>query len=267
MHTYDALNRMTQTTGRLAQKNNIHSYSYDSLGNLVYEKNDNGANKGNEYWYNNLNQQVKKLSDAKDEYVSTFDKRGNLTQVVYNKNQNHSSVMEQYVYDSTNRMVKGINEEGEQSHYIYNGLGYLVANEWIIAKNEYGYHGVGVNLNPTEQVDGVVVCDRHKNSTGQGHINPTGKGHTIGGTIGAVLPKVDNKKFAIVHKDYVLDYTSPLQNVLMETESGDGGLTYRFTYGYHSTDGPQKNNVVIYGIPNGAGSLTISKLLWENQWL
>jgi RHS repeat-associated protein len=35
----------------------------------------------------------------------------------------------------------------------------------------------------------------------------------------------------------------------METESGDGGFTYRYSYGL------QKENVVIYGIPNGAGSL------------
>ena len=130
-----------------------------------------------------------------------------------------------------------------------NRLGYLVGNEWIIATNAYGYHGIGVNLDPTEQVNGAVVCDRHSNVTGNGHINPTGKGHTTGGTNGATMPKIDNKKYAVVHKDYVLDYTSPLQNVLMETESGDSGLTYRYTYGL------QKENVVIYGIPNGAGSL------------
>ena len=118
--------------------------------------------------------------------------------------------------------------------------------EWIIAKNAYGYHGIGVGLDPSEQVGGVVVCDRHTNSTGLGHINPTGKGHTTGGTLGGVKPKVDTKKYAVVHKDYVLDYTSPLQNVIMETESGDGGLTYRYTYGL------QKENAVIYGIPNGA---------------
>jgi hypothetical protein len=78
-------------------------------------------------------------------------------------------------------MVKGTNAEGEQSHYIYNGLGSLVGNEWIIAKNAYGYHGAGVYLEPTEQLNGVVVCDRHTNASGQGHINPTGKGHTTGG--------------------------------------------------------------------------------------
>ncbi|MDR0294873.1 MAG: hypothetical protein LBH91_01600 [Prevotellaceae bacterium] len=46
-----------------------------------------------------------------------------------------------------------------------------------------------------------------------------------------------------------MDYTSPLKNAIMETESGDGGLTYRYTYGL------QKENVAIYGIANGAGSL------------
>ena len=88
-------------------------------------------------------------------------------------------------------------------------------NEWIIAKNAYGYHGIGVGLDPSPQVNGIVVCDRHTNSTGQGHINPTGKGHTTGGTLGGIKPKVDTKKYAVVHKDYVLDYTSPLQNVII----------------------------------------------------
>ena len=40
-----------------------------------------------------------------------------------------------------------------------------------------------------------------------------------------------------------------LRNVIMDIESGDGGLTYRYTYGL------QKNSVTIYDIPNGAGSL------------
>ena len=35
----------------------------------------------------------------------------------------------------------------------------------------------------------------------------------------------------------------------MEYESGDSSLTYRYTYGLH------KNSAVIYGIPNGAGSI------------
>jgi RHS repeat-associated protein len=250
-HTYDALNRLTKTTGLWGYKDRI--YEYDSLGNLVYEKNanvSNGAKDGNEYWYNNLNQQVTKKVDDKDIYSYTYDKRGNLVKGVYNKKLSDPSkdeVKEQYVYDGTNRMVKGTNEKGEESHYIYNGLGYLVANEWIIEKNAYGYTGVDAPASP--QVNGVVVCDRHQNTTGQGHINPTGKGHTTGGTTGGVLPKIDNKKFIVVHKDYMLDYTDPLKNTLVETESGAGGLAYRYTYGL------EKASVVIYGIPNGDGSV------------
>jgi len=56
----------------------------------------------------------------------------------------------------------------------------------------------------------------------------------------------------VVHKDYVLDYTDPLKNVLMEEESGAGGLTYRYTYGLG------KSSAVVYGVPNGAGSVTQS---------
>jgi hypothetical protein len=150
--------------------------------------------------------------DGKDNYVYTFDKRGNLVEGVYKGNgSNANRLEEKYVYDATNCMVKGTKYLGtsvdyEESHYIFNGLGYLVGNEWVIAKNGYGYHGVGTNLAPSAQVNGVVVCDRHSNSTGQGHINPTGKGHTTGGTTGGVVPKVDSKKYTVVHKDYILDY-------------------------------------------------------------
>ena len=243
-HTYDALNRLTQTTGLWGYP--THTYEYDSLGNLVYEKNANGNNKGNEYWYNNLNQQIRKQVDGKDYYSYSFDKRGNLTKGVSEKK---NEIVEQYLYDATNRMVKGVNDKGEQSHYVYNGLGYLVSNEWVIEKNSYGYHGIGIDLAPSEQVGGVVVCDRHSHVTGNGHINPTGKGHTSGGTTGGSLPNIDKKKVAVVHKDFVLDYTSANQNVIMESESGDNSLTYRYTYGL------QKVSAVVYGIPNGAGSL------------
>ena len=42
---------------------------------------------------------------------------------------------ELYIYDVTNRMVKGVNEAGEESNYVYDGFGYLIANEWKIEKN------------------------------------------------------------------------------------------------------------------------------------
>jgi RHS repeat-associated protein len=48
----------------------------------------------------------------------------------------------------------------------------------------------------------------------------------------------------------VLDYTSPLNNVIMEHDCGVGGLSYRNTYGL------EKSNVVISGIPSGAGGIS-----------
>ena len=109
-HSYDALNRLTGTTGD--QGYSTRAYEYDSLGNLIYER---VHNKGTEYWHNNLNQQIKKEVDGKDVYTYSFDNRGNQIEGIYHQNQNHSYVVESYVYDSTNRMVKGANEAGEES--------------------------------------------------------------------------------------------------------------------------------------------------------
>ena len=63
-------------------------------------------------------------------FTQFYDKRGNLIEGVYHRPGNPSEqIVEQYVYDATNRMVKGVNEKGEESHYIFNGLGYLVAKD------------------------------------------------------------------------------------------------------------------------------------------
>ncbi|MCL1810244.1 MAG: hypothetical protein FWG42_10845, partial [Clostridiales bacterium] len=241
-HFYDALGRLTLTTGLWGYKD--HEYVYDSLGNLMRER---VHNKWTDYGYNALNQQVKKVADGKDTYVNSFDARGNFVKSVYEKNKNQSSVVGEYVYDATNRMVKGTNTDGEQSHYVYNGFGDLVACEWVIAKNAYGY--TGVNSQPSGQVGGAVVCDRHQHVNGQGHQNPVGNGHTNGGTLGAVAPSISAKQ-TVVHKDYVLDYANPLKRVIMETEGGAGGLTYRYAYGL------EKAEVAILGIQNGAGAVT-----------
>ena len=52
-----------------------------------------------------------------------------------------------------------------------------------------------------------------------------------------------------VYKDFVIDYTSPLKNTIMETESGAGSLTYRYVYGL------DKLSVYVSPISNGAGSI------------
>jgi RHS repeat-associated protein len=117
--------------------------------------------------------------------------------------------------DQSPGSTPGANTIGEESHYIYNGFGDLVANEWFIAKNAYGY--TDMNVMPRTQEDGTI-------------------------------PAISSQQM-VVYKDYVLDYTKPLPNVIMEYESGAGGLTYRYVYGL------RKVNTVIYGIPNGVGSV------------
>ena len=54
----------------------------------------------------------------------------------------------------------------------------------------------------------------------------------------------------VVHKDYTLDYTTAMQNVIMETEYEADTLTYRYVYGL------EKAHIVIYGIQSGVGDLT-----------
>lgn len=101
---------------------------YDSLGNLVFEKT---ANQSIEYFHNSLNQLIEKQIGGQNAYAYTFDKRGNLLKGLDSRN----TVVEEYLYKATNRMVKGVNEAGEESSYIYNGLGYLIAKELFTNDN------------------------------------------------------------------------------------------------------------------------------------
>jgi len=59
-----------------------------------------------------------------------------------------------------------------------------------------------------------------------------------------------------VYKDFVLDYTSLLKNVIMETETG--GLTYRYTYGL------EKLSAVVYGISSGAAGSVQQTFAYPN---
>ena len=136
-YEYDELNRLVQMTS--PQGNLLHTYTYDSLGNLTFEQTDN--NKTVDFKHNILNQMVSKIVDnhPNQYYTYTYDNRGNLITGLFHKNVNQTEIAEQYVYDATNRMTLGTNVQGETSAYTYNGLGYLVKNLWTIDKNAYGY--------------------------------------------------------------------------------------------------------------------------------
>ena len=151
LYTYDALNRLI--TAHDNYGNSTRAYTYDSLGNLTYETGDGSHNC--DYIYNNLNQQIDRSSDNwKSHTTSAYDKRGNLILEEYIKNSKVTTAGA-YTYDETNKMVRGVNGNAEESIYTYNGLGALMEQTWIIAKNGYGYHDVSA----TAVVDGEVVVD------------------------------------------------------------------------------------------------------------
>ncbi|MBR5317697.1 MAG: hypothetical protein IKU39_07370 [Lachnospiraceae bacterium] len=137
--------------------------------------------------------------------------------------------MGSYTYDETNRMVKGVNDAGEQSYYFFNGLGVLVTNEWVIAKNNHGYHDVTPNVESP-----AAALENANDNNGAGHGNSSGK-------------------TSDVIKDFVIDYNSYAEENLMEYELFDEGLTYRYVY---SVD---KLGVTAYTIPNGSASVTTAE--------
>ena len=137
-YTYDALHRITGAVENYG--NQSRSYVYDSLGNLTYESNSN--NEVRDYKLNDLNQVTEKTdAKGKESTYYTYDGRGNLILEEYGKNNKRDTVAE-YTYDETNRMVLGENSSAETSAYEINGLGALVEQTWVIAKNGYGYHDV-----------------------------------------------------------------------------------------------------------------------------
>ena len=131
LYTYDALNRLI--TAHDNYGNSTRTYTYDSLGNLTYET---GVGSDNcDYIYNNLNQQIDRSSDNwKSHTTSAYDKLGNLILEEYIKNKKVTTAGA-YTYDETNKMVRGVNGNAEESIYTYNGLGALMEQTWIIAKN------------------------------------------------------------------------------------------------------------------------------------
>ena len=297
-HTYDALNRLTGTTGLWGYK--AHSYTYDSLGNLTYEQ---IHNKGTEYWHNNLNQQVQKKVDGKELYTYSFDGRGNLTEGIYHKNQNHSYAVETYVYDETNRMALGANEIGETSEYVYNGLGHLVGQVMTVKKNAYGYtaltsaadlfsfedfvaeYASDIEAKITTAIDTINFLYLMQFGPGGGTYTPSMFSFeeqplaiaieqdliTDFGTAVYMLPRelvmLDGtlggnlNQTSVVEKNFVLDYASPLAWVILESESGVGGLDYRYVYGL------QKLSVSVSPVANGAGSIAQNGKvkLWYHQ--
>ena len=228
-YTYDALHRVTSVHENYGNDN--RSYAYDSLGNLTYETAQ--GNKSVDYKLNNLNQITSSSDDGwKTSTAYTYDKRGNLVQELYTKN-NKQSVTGAYTYDETNKMVQGVNDIGESSEYLYNGLGALVTNTWIIKKNAYGYHDV--QLSAVIEGETVVDADSGKKAKKEKK------------TAEEVTASPELNKTSTVVKEFVVDYTTETYEPLMEHEVG--GLDYRYVYGN------DRLSVNITGVENGSSKL------------
>ena len=261
-YTYDELHRIVHAQETYGSHS--RTYIYDSLGNLTWETND--TNETTDYKINSLNQIAVKSSDEfKTQTAFTYDGGGNLIFEEYGKNKKLARVAE-YTYDETNRMVLGVNANGESSAYLFNGLGALVEQTWIIAKNGYGYHDVSAEAAQAEApaepqvetlapdtaellapagveeaaalaVPGLVVMVNNGQSHGQG--NGSSNNDKPTGT--------DVKKTSTVVKDFVVDYTSATRDPLMEYEVN--GLDYRYVYGN------ERLSVNVTGIENGSGHI------------
>ena len=231
-YTYDALHRIVSVHENYGNDN--RSYTYDSLGNLTYETSQ--GNKSVDYKLNNLNQITSSSDDGwKTSTTYTYDLRGNLIQELYTKN-NKQSVTGAYTYDETNKMVKGVNDIGESSEYLYNGLGALVENTWVIKKNAYGYHDVSA-LVEDGMVDGEIVVDKQ---TGKKDKKEKKSQEEV-----AASPELN--KTSTVVKQFVVDYTTETYEPLMEYEVN--GLDYRYVYGN------DRLSVNITGVENGSAKL------------
>ena len=218
--------------------NASRTYQYDSLCNLTWETNSNNVT--TDYKLNNLNQITEKSSDGwKAHTTFTYDKRGNLIQEQYGKNKKVTSIGT-YTYDETNKMVEGVNANAESSSYLYNGLGALVEQTWVIAKNSYGYHDVlaeavdPVAEEPETAEPGIMLLSSSKkdHSGKKPSDKPTGS---------------EVKKTSTVVKEFVVDYTTETHEPLMEHEVN--GLDYRYVYGN------DRLSVNITGVETGSSKL------------
>ena len=97
----------------------LTTYTYDTLGNLTYEK---VKNKNVDYQYNELNQLVYRQDSQNQTYTYAYDLRGNRIAETGKKESR------EYVYDETNRLVEGTSWKGDKSAYTYNGLGVRINN-------------------------------------------------------------------------------------------------------------------------------------------
>ena len=152
------------------------------------------------------------------------DNRGNLIEV-----KSGDKVFNRYQFDPRNQLVELTNKHNEQTRYTYDGLGNRVKTAIDLDRpgnrrpgNAYGHdkNNNGNNGNANGQ-------DINNGNNGNGNGNAYAYGHDKDGN-----PKPGWKhqfKREIMDINYVVDITSPYNNVLMSY--GSHYQTQRYTYG------------------------------------
>ncbi|RXZ81563.1 RHS repeat-associated core domain-containing protein [Paenibacillaceae bacterium] len=143
-------------------------------------------------------------------YTYRYDKRGNLVEELRG-----SKVLKSYTFDETNRLALGENGQGEQSRYIYNGVGMRVRTEQRVHNLNAG-HQDGANSAGSQHVGSV------EDLTSKMALHPE---QTWTSTVGSTRQTA----LAQVNRDYVIDWNSPHHTDLMAIE--EKGYTQRYVYG------------------------------------
>ena len=120
-----------------------------------------------------------------------------------------------YTYNALD-LVTHINYNGgKYMDYVYNAVGALVTNTWIIKKNAYGYHDVQIDA----VVEGETVVDTTTNT----------KTKKAKKSAEEVAASEELNKSSTVVKEFVVDYNTETFEPLMEHEVN--GLDYKYVYG------------------------------------
>ena len=257
-------NNLNQLVQKEVDNKDLYTYSFDGRGNLIegiYHKNQNHSYAVESYVYDETNRMVLGANEIGETSGYIYNGLGHLVGQVMTVKKNaygytgvsdapglpsFEDFMDGYGSDieaGVTAAVDMVNYMSQQQHQILGGSGgatiysvYMfpvgdqplaIASDPDAAPGE----GTAIFMLPRELVmlDGILGGNLN---------NPT-----------------------VVGKNFVLDYTSPLAWVILESESGGGGLDYRYVYGL------EKLSVSISPITNGAGSIAQNGKvkLWYHQ--
>jgi len=204
-HVFDALSRLVEHT----VNGETTTFAYDTANNLVREIT---VNNRISFTYNNLNQLITR-TDGDDVYTFVFDDRGNMVE-----ERRNDVLTRTFEFNVLNRMVAGTNHEtGESVEYLHNSFGSQVESVRLLNNSLIGYQN---NINTTGRIHQDLVDEISNENTPIVNQRVFENNLALARHIGEMVE---------VSRVYILDYTSPTQNVLMSIK--DGTFVTEYIYG------------------------------------